>query len=446
MKAFDAAAEIQALLTICDSPVNSAFLGKVNLDYFGSPSAQEVMRRITSLLFSGKSIPSSAVLRHDEGLSDVAKSVLSTPVKPAMTEADVDALFGTLDHYRKARILLESLSSAIEKLKDPSPKVDAIVMDIQSSLERCHSSTSKSEMVHYVDTDEFKQKVADDMDAMDEDAIPTGFSEFDKQAGGFRRKGATVLASVPGGGKSTMELQLAINQYYMGYNVCIVSYEMDEIEIRYRLMSNISKFDHSKIHLKKLTKQQKELINGKFEEFLKSSSGNRFTIWCPERELFIPQMAQELKAYGYDVVYVDYLSLLPPYPDKPMHENLGDHMRQAKLVARSTDAAWVILCQFDNVENKIKYSKAVEAHANLIWAWDFGEKEKATGIVEVMQLKARSSKTFPFYLQQDFSVMSISDYRGPSPDELLKDEDSGKTKKKKKADPREELPKMPKLQ
>lgn len=449
MKAFDAAAEIQAIMTICDSEQRSFFLGSLSQDHFGSPATKEIMQRITSLLYAGKSVPTSAVLRYDEALSDVAKSSLVTPIKPLVHESDLEALRSTLDHYRKARIILDTVSATIEKLKEPNPNINHIVMDIQGSLEKCHSDSSRSEMVHYLPDAELQKTVAEELESADTDAIPTGFSEFDRQAGGFRRKNAVVMASVPGGGKSAMALQCAINQYYMGYNVCIISYEMSEIEIRYRLLSNIAKFDHGKIHLKKLTAANRTLINDKFAEFLASSTGNRFTIWTPERELFIPQMAQELKAYKYDAIYVDYLGLLPSFPDKPMHETLGDHTRHAKLAAKSLDAAIVLLCQFDSVESKIKYSKAVEAHANLIWAWDFAEKERQTGIIEVRQLKSRSSKVFDFYLQQDFSVMSMMDYRGPSPDEIYADDDknasTSKTKKR-KADPKAELPKMPKLQ
>jgi hypothetical protein len=122
----------------------------------------------------------------------------------------------------------------------------------------------------------------------------------------------------------------------------------------------------------------------------------------------------ELKGKGYDVVYIDYLSLLYNNPKKAMWENLGEHTRAAKLAANQLDCVFVLLAQLDDETNKIKYAKSIAANANFIWTWEFGDKERESGIIEVKQKKARNAGIYPFYLEVDYSIFSFKDYMGPT--------------------------------
>ena len=436
MKLFDSAVEIQLVRTICDTDQKAIILSRVGAEYFGYGPAAEIYNRLTVLLNSGKNIPTSEILRNDLALSEESRSLLSNPAfRPYFGETDVDSACNLLAKYRKARIILNVATSAVEILKDQDPDVDSVVSSMESMLQKCHSGLAKSEMKHYskATLNELKVEIREDLDRIDADCIPTGFGKFDFETGGFRRKQVVALASVPGGGKSAMALQMSLSQYLMGYNVCYVSYEMDELETRYRFLSNCSKINHRDINLKRLNRSQKDIINERFEEFITGTHGNnRFTIWTPERELNIPEIALEIKPYNYDVIYIDYLGLLKQAPKKQLWEILGDHARDAKLAANSLNAVMVVLAQYDDQENKLKYSKAIQANANFVWAWDHGQKERESGIIEVKQLKARGADTYPFYLQKDFKIFTFCDYLGPTPDEITKTSS--------------DLPKMPQLE
>ena len=247
------------------------------------------------------------------------------------------------------------------------------------------------------------------------DIIPTGFYDFDSKTGGLFRKNVLVVASVPGGGKSTLALQMALHQYKCGFNVCIVSYEMDVKEIKSRLYSNVSKVDHGDIHLRKLDSTKKQLVLDRYAKWVKSGKDNRITIWTPHRDLTMPQIAMELKPYNYDIVYVDYLGLLYNNPKRALWENLGQHTRDAKMAANNLNTVFVLLAQLDDETNKLKYSKAIQANANIVWTWEYGDREKESGIIEVEQRKSRNSKTFPFYLETDYSILTFKNYSGPTP-------------------------------
>jgi replicative DNA helicase len=443
LKVFDTTTELQIIRTICDTDFRSKVLARVDEEYFGFDCSKQIFERIKILIASNKPVPTTEVFRNDEALSDETKAFISNPaISPLRTEDDIEVSLEQLGKYRKARLLFSTVSNIVETMQGQDPDLDTVVDSIESTLQKCRSGHKKSEMVHYEKgkINELTKMVMDDLEVQDTGAIPTGFGLYDKKVGGFRRKSAVCMASVPGGGKTAMMLQCAANQYLMGFNVCVVSYEMEEVELRYRLLSSISRIEHDKINLKRLTKMHKELIEKAWREFLESSpSNNRLTIWTPERELNIPEIGMELKAYGYDIVYIDYLGLLKMDPKKQLWEMLGVHARNAKLVANSLNACLVLLAQLDDETNKIKYSKAIIANAHVVWTWENGEKEVESGIIEIKQPKNRSAQPFSFYLQRNLSLMSFCDYIGPPP--VSKDE----AKDSQQQQTENAIPKMPEL-
>jgi replicative DNA helicase len=429
---------MQVIRTLCDSQDRAKYLAKLNSEYFGSDEGIEIYNRILTLVSSGKPIPSSEILRNDAALSANSHAFLSNPDAALLTPDNFDYAFATLEKYRKARILLRTVTDALDNLKQEDPDLDSVTHAMESSLLRCHSGLETDEMYH-VTVDRAQQLVEEvrkDLEQEPQDFIPSGFQRFDRDTGGFRRKNVIAIASTPGGGKSAMAEQMAINQYIMGYNVCIVQYEMDNIETKYRMLSCVSKVDHGAINLKRLSQKQRDWICKTFDEFIRSTctAGNRLTFWTPSRELNIPEIATELKPMGYDIVYIDYLGLLKPYPGKAMWESLGDHARAAKLAANNLNAAMVLLCQYDDQENKLKYSKAITANAHFVWAWEHDNVAKESGIIEVKQLKARNAEVYPFLLQKDFKTMTFQDYSGPAP-----------IREEKPADNSRGFPKMPEL-
>lgn len=436
MKLYDSNTEMQIIRSACDSPQRMVVLSKLTADHFGFESAKEVYLRIVGLIAGNKPVPSSDVLKNDEAISDASRALISsTEFKVLSAEEDIAAAVGILDKYRKARIIFSAVTKCMGQMQQSDPDVDEVVSNMEIMLQKCHQGSENVEMVHYcaADAEKLAKEIEEDLRNTTTDHIPTGFAAYDKEVGGYSRKSVIVLASVPGGGKSAMAAQMAANQYMMGYNVCYISYEMAEIELRYRILASQSKIEHKKINLKKLTDKQIGHINKSFREFVGSQHHNRFTIWTPTRDLNIQEISMELKPYNYDVIYVDYISLLKADPKLKMHEVLGNHARHAKLAANSLNSVFVLLAQYDNQEEKIKYSAAIQANAHVVWAWDYGEKERASGVLEIKQLKSRASETFPFYLAKDYKIFSFSDYFGPPPPDTAEGKDKN------------EIPQMPEL-
>lgn len=442
MKYADPGVELQIIKTICDTE-HKSLISKVNKEYFGSSEAIEIYGRLTTLLFYGKELPSTDILKHDQALSESARIFISGSAGALKNAQDISYAYDILEKYRKGRKIFSTLQETLKIMQEQDPKFDKALALLEDAVSSCNNANSKDEMKHYTaaNKDKLLEEINRDLKEPVSDAVLTGFTEFDKKSGGFRKKNVIVLASVPGGGKSTMALQLAVNQFMMGHSICFVSYEMDEIELRYRMLACLSKVEHSDINLKKLNTNQIKVINSKFEDWLTSCShNNRLTIWCPTRELNVPEICQEIKPYNYCAVYIDYLGLLRGDPKKAMWENLGDHTRSAKIQANNLNTALVLLAQFDDQDNKIKYSKAITANANLIWAWEYSDRERESGVVEVKQLKSRNAPLYNFFLNASFKIMTFTECSGPPPDW-----DKMKEKDKEKEFTKKEIPKMPEL-
>jgi replicative DNA helicase len=458
MKLHDSVAEMQIIKTVCDTKdkVKRAFiLKKLKPKSFGEESARKIYERLLILTQNAKDIPSSKVLAVDDSLDDASKALIANPAHQELdTAADIERSIEIIEGHHKSRMLFEVLGASLDKMRNERPDMPALLSELDDVMQKCAPEDSEEEIEHYnkANAKEICREVERDLaEKSPEDFLPTGLHDFDKRTGGLRRKNVLVIASVPGGGKSTLALQIARNQYMMGFNVCYVSIEMDKIELRYRLLSSTSQINHGNINLKRLNKKQIKHVGNEFYKFLTDVAGekeNNLSVFCPREEKSINDIVRDVRHMECDCIIIDYIGLLKDNSKQQLHEALGEHAKQAKIAANKLNCVMIILAQYDSEGNKIKYSKAVEAHANFIWAWDHGEKEKESGIIKVRQLKARSAEEYDFHLLKDFGVCSFRDHIGPVPEE--KEEDEGKKKGRKKAsendgEGKKSIPKMPQL-
>ena len=423
------------LKTICENKEFQAYiLNQIDEGIFNLDAAKEIYTRMLVYIQNGKNIPSLPVWKTDHSISEAARAIFGNFDGCLIAQQDIDRTLEKLKDARSRKIILDTLLNILNGI-DKNRDVVSILTTLENLIQKCRTTQNTDEFKHY-ESKNTKALVEEADRQMSEDlshfAIPSGFSEFDRRSGGLFRKNVLVLASVPGGGKSAMAMQMAIYQYMMGYNVCVVTYEMDISELDNRIYANVSKVNHSEINLKKIKSdsKKKKLVLDRYGEWLQSSKkGNRFSVWSPERELTIQQIAMELQPRNYDVIYIDYLNLLYQNPRKALWENIGDHTRAAKLASNQLNAAMVLLAQLDDETQKLKYAKAITANASFVWTWDYSDKERESGIIEIIQRKARSACCYPFYLETDYSIFSFRDYLGPLPEKVEEPEIRRRKKK-----------------
>lgn len=418
----DAEIESRILKLICNlQTVNqSKILSHITPNHFGTEQGKEVYARLVNLIQSGKQIPTTEVLKFDQVLSENARAFISG--KANLQVQDSEHALEILEKYRKVRLIFQNTADIIEAMKKDSPDLESVLSKMESTLLEARVNTDIDEMMHIGMGGNADPVVEEILKRERNDFIPTGFKAFDAKSGGFAKKNVITIASVSGGGKSAMALQIACNQYRFGFNAIVISFEMDKFEIMTRILSNLGYIGHGFLHLRTFSPMQKRKVLIAWDEFSAAGEkkGNRLTIFCPTRDMTIQDVFTEIKPYGYDVIYIDYIGLLKQDFKKALWESLGNIARYAKLGANSLNAAVVLLAQLDEDTLKIKYSKALCHNSHFVWTWSYGDKEKELGVIEVNQIKTRNSKSFPFYLSADFDKMIISDYEGPPPEQSAK--------------------------
>lgn len=417
MKLNDSNLEILAIRTILQSEKGGLPLfSKLRQDYFGNDSTKEIINRIQALVNAGKGIPSIELMRLDPAITEESRILLMTQVDPLQTDDDIDTCVTKLGSYRSARIIYETYKKVSELMATPDPDVGSVISLMENSLVMARSNTEKSEMEHImdVDPDTYMKIVEETLSSTAEEFIQSGFAHFDREYGGFNRGNILLLAAPSGKGKSAMMLRMAILQYMMGLNVLVISFEMTNKELRERLLSSVSKIQHQDIRLKRLLDEQKDAIRRGVKDFIQTGHGNKITLWGTSENMDINDISSITRTMGYDVIYIDYLGLLKANANKPQHEVLGDLTRDAKRMAKQCNALVVPLAQLDDESLKIKYSKAIKANCDFIWAWELNAKETEMGILEIKQYKVRHGPEIPFYLRIDLSRMLFTDYDGPA--------------------------------
>lgn len=278
----------------------------------------------------------------------------------------------------------------------------------------------------------------------DKNIIPTGFNDYDMKVGGLYRDSLMLIGAVTGGGKSTMANQLCINTSKMGFKTIQISLEMDADEIKARTASNVSNVPFSDIKRKRLNSKQKHQIAlsyTKFENTIRDNGGE-YKLYTPPT-LSSTQMFEYLEVSDtkYDIVVLDYINLLNDTDVESQAKVLSAIGRKAKEYAQKHHCVFIILVQIDEKEGTVRYSRALQEHADNFWTWGASliggtkvikkdlEKEQNQKLgnynsssdedvdpmlknkVEIYQIKGRNQGQLGFTLDKRFEVCKFTNFQ-----------------------------------
>jgi archaellum biogenesis ATPase FlaH len=400
--------EVRALRAITDGlpEISNAFMANLDVSHFSRCAA--CFRRVQAFVKAGKPIPTSVTLAEDTVLDEDSRDLFCGEIDPVL-DHEVEAVIDSLTRYRNVRLLHNAFVEASASLQ--TVQIEEAVSTVEKALMQV--KTTKDDCMHHFGEGSNVEKIIDNiLTDKEPDLIKTGWTEFDTRSGGWRRGNLIILAAAPASGKSVASLQLAINQYRMGHNVCLLSLEMDEEECTERLLSNISGLEYSKIRLHSLSLNQRSKLLTAYREFedLGAARKNRLSILTPKQGTSMSSLIAMIKPMGYDIVYVDYLNLLNDIDDEKQWLGLANACREAKIAANDLNLVMVLLTQFDADKQKIRYSGGIKEHANYVWTWARTEETIKTRLIDVNQEKARNSTPFTFTLQEDFEHMALQSY------------------------------------
>lgn len=444
MKVVSIKAELAALRGMCsrDAKVAGTLIQSLDKSYFNTPESIELFESIHRYMADNGSPPTYRLLLEDPDLSKESREHMRESIVTVTDIKAANKAVRVLDTYRKRRGLADVVETIIGETNRAKFDVEQLLHRVSQNLALIQTKKATDEsFVHFGKNDSSEKTIKSILyDDNSDQIIPTGFKQFDKEAGGFARGALVTIGANSGGGKSATASQLAINMASMGYKVLLVPLEMSKWEMTARIMANVTKTDLTNILTQQLATNERDDVYQKMRKWRKKvkAKGGRYTIFKPPSDMTIEEIMASISAVHCDVVIIDYISLLKGTDDENQWLKLGSAARYAKINAENMNRVNILLCQVDDA-GKIRYAGAIKEHSANSWVWVATKETKELGINVVEQLKSRNSRPFPFRLKTNLEFMRIKD--APMDDSLGTDpemtaggieDSSGKKKKKRK--------------
>jgi len=416
MKLRDLANEITSVMTLLSKHQEPAALLATSLtdDHFADPRTREVYSLVLALARRRKKMPSYKLVRQDPRLSDEAKELLDDrSYPPCRSLGDAEQVIEVLEKLRQGRVILDMFDKTMEKMQADTADPEEAFSIIETGMLAARSFDT-DECLKIAKNGNLDEAVEAMLSREKPNTIPTGFRDFDSEAGGLPRGGLTTIAASSGGGKSCMALQIAVNNFWEKNSVAIVTLEMGKDQMTGRLMSNQSGVSYKDINLSNLNDMQKQRIRKAKDRMLKHTdkTGARLDIFSMT-DTTLSEIALQIRAFNYDLIIIDYINLLNKDDSSQKSEAsiLGEMARIAKVQASASNAAWVILAQL-NEQGIVKYSRAIKEHSDYMLTWTYGDSERESHLIEIDQQKSRNSEAFKFNLRENFRVQRFEDAGG----------------------------------
>ncbi len=210
---------------------------------------------------------------------------------------------------------------------------------------------------------------------------------------------------------TSMAANLLRNMAEQGEDTAFVSLEMSKAQSLARLLALITGIDLAKISQRKLTDKEKKQIKKAYAKWVteRKQNNTRFSIFAPDEDVTLEDVLMSLRPYGYDVILIDYVSLLKDGDEgEQQWRSLQRVTRVAKRYAEANGILVIMLVQV-NAQGLVKYSSSMTENANNCWVWLAPKEESDVMTLDIAQLKARNQSRFNFQLSSQNSTGLITD-------------------------------------
>ncbi len=414
MKLVSTKSEVAALRGSCakNKVVGGILLSGLDVDYFHNEFTRDSYKHILSVIRKEGSPPTWRDLLEDPHLSqEVRQKLRDTSTERIASENEAKAVLSNLNKYRQMRGIFELSENVTKTLRKSQVNVEDLIDVASTTLVKLRQTKSNTEsIVTFGKGNNAGRIVKSLLDAESDNFVPTGFSDYDRENGGFFRGSLVTIGATSGGGKSATASQLAINWAGMGESVCIVPLEMTKAEMTGRIMANAAGLDVRKILLKKLSEDEKTKYLKSYRKMALrfKKAGGSYSIFKPEADLTIEEIMASVYTLDPSIIIIDYISLLKGVDGDDAWQKLGAVARYCKVYAESHNKIVVLLAQVSE-EGKIRYAQSIKEHSNNCWIFVSTKQTRENEIINVEQLKARNGRLFDFTLSAKLDVMRISD-------------------------------------
>jgi len=423
LKTFDHDLEMRAVKSAVSSPKRMSLLRKAGgSSLFHFTASQEIFDRATYLMKTKGVAPTWRDIITDPAISEPvrerAAKVKSAPIKKIKTMKQVADRLG---EYTRIRFAAEAAKSIAEAISEDSVSADDLSDILAKAAQKSRKVSDEETFRHIGDGKKLKRTgkdvLRDLMKRGGHNFVPTGLRAFDERSRGFIKTAFISLAGTTGGGKTTLADTIRVNQALNGARSCYWSLEMNHEEMENRLLARITDIPMERFQFpEKLKKSEKRKIVAAYDEYATRiiENGGFTSEAVPRGGVSMRDVLDQSEPFSYDTIFIDYMTLLEDADSEEQWKALGQAGRQAKVFAQANNCAVVLLAQLSE-EEKIRYAKAIKEHAGLMWTWTFGEREKETHMVKIVQQKSRNQPMYDFFLRENFAMSRFED---PTEDQI----------------------------
>jgi replicative DNA helicase len=462
MKLFTQRGEIQMLRTLGSEKIPEnlrlSLLGKLDKTMFHLEPTRKALSRFQQIAKKKTRIMDWEDLVQDPGLSEDYREMFEeTDVKPCSSKKQAIKLIARLDEHRKVRFTYSIGKMISKSLEEDSVDIDALLDTIGNEVNHAKRNYTEDQVIHNFGIRGNMQKVIKKvLYSPSERMYKTGFKDFDNHSGGLPTEGVMLIAATTSGGKSVTSTNLLSNINELNkVNTVRITLEMSIEQEANRIMAMVTGAPFWKIKQGKLTSREKKKIEQQMEawEDLKIKQGTQFGLVSPTKSMTIDEVLAMVRPFNYKVICLDYVSLLEGVDDENQWRKLSEITAACKRFSTATGTLLILLCQLDDISSKLRYSKGMKEHCDVMWKWNYSDQEvRAEKILHILVDKNRDGEIMPFDLKEQFEVMRVTNMDGSSAgittiDEEDEDEDTSKikfTRRKKLTGGKHAIPKKPK--
>lgn len=289
--------------------------------------------------------------------------------------------------------------------------------------------------------DEVVLKVCDQLDDGLNDRLPkfqeTGLADLDKLMRGIRPKKVTVIAGLPGSGKTTLALQIAQhNAVKRGKPWLVFSLEMPEEELGARAIASLGGIDLKRLDAPKdLDEDDWQRVNAA------AGQAKDAPLYICDDPAVTPSRIRSIarrakREHGLAGIVVDYLGLIPSdAKGRTRSDEVGAISKALLRLSKELDVPVIVLSQLNRESTKrtgrakrpqasdLRDSGEIEADASciLIVHRDMDSEEGQNGITEILMPKNRNAPPGMCHVQQQGQYgrfVNLFGYREASQEEV----------------------------
>lgn len=407
---------ITASVTTADfhDPENAAlFQVMTDLHATGEPVDPVTLHNFKPVLPSGGTTIAYA--------AELAKNTPST--------ANWKAYARTVNERAVLRRLVDAADAVRDSASENRPVADIIASAQQAMADLRDLDTGEPD---YKRMDEVVARNIDIIDAKYNGSVQSGLStglvELDKLVRGLRKKTVTIVAGLPGSGKTTLGLQIAQHIACNGLGVGMVfSLEMPEEELANRALASIGSIDLQLLDNGKLEDDDwprlTSAVNKIMDKPLYLSDKSGLTV--PRIRSICRQVKRK---HGLDVVVIDYIGLIGS-DGKAFNRTseLGKISTGIVNIAKELDVPVILLAQLNRDSTKRPGKKPIasdlrdsgqieaDAHCIILVHRDMDSEEGQNGATELLMPKCRHAPVGSCIVQQQGKFARFVNFAGREP-------------------------------